>query len=647
VYSRSDRYSLKAASSSVNGHGLMVSRRGVDTWSDEQRLNKKELRTLTSNGLPPLHLNGPQPRPDFSAGDDQRGAIRYVQALREHWKLIVTLMVVGIAVAGLYSLTATKRYDADASLLVTPVQAPDNAFLGISAFRESSDDPTRTVVTLSRIVHTVQAAEAARTAGGLHLSIGQLLGAVSVIPVSQSNLITIKASASNPETAAAIANGFAKGIVEVRTRQFQEEVRATIDRLQRQVDAIPAKLQQSAQSVALQQSIAAVRTLIGTEDPTLRIATPAGPPGSPSWPRPALTIVVAFFATLLLGAALALILELVNPRVNREEELIFDQRLPILARVPRLRRKVIREYLARRKPLPQPAWEAYRTLRMNLAAAKPSGDSPRTILVTSAQPRDGKTITSVNLATSLAKSGLKVILVDGDYRRPMLGAVLGVSPSSESPSLLEDPARLPSLLVPIPDVDGLLVLPASPANSLMVDQIDATRVRRFFDALSELADVVIVDSAPPTEVADTLPLADEADAVLIAVRLGYTRRDRLGDLRWMLAQHGVAPTGFVMAARRAADVRTSYYTTPTRKPSRRRARRRVRVPVRVLLGRVSLGRPSFGWVAELGERLGLHRKPRRVVRLPRPEASKQALEDQRRQRRRRRRRVSRTRSHTA
>lgn len=537
----------------------MASRPAADNASARKRVHEKAILTA-------LNPNGASPRPDFS-GSDERGAIRYFQALREHWLLIVLAVAIGVVVASVYSLTATKRYEAEASLLVTPVPAPQSAFLSISAFRESSEDPTRTVVTLSRIIHTAQAAEAARAAENLDLSVGELLDSVEVIPVSQSNLITIKATASNPELAAAIANGFAEGVVDVRTQQFQREVQATIERLESQVDTIPSGLQESPQAVALEQDIASLRTLLGTQDPTLQVATPAVPPASPSWPRPVLSIAVAALATLLLGTAIALILELVSPRVNREEELIFEQRLPVLARVPRLRKGVVRDYLANRKPLPPAAWEAYRTLRMNLAAARPSDQAPKTILVTSAQPRDGKTMTAINLATSIARSGSSVILVDCDYRRPMLGAILGVSASSDVPSVLMDPAELPSLLVPVPEVEGLSVLPATPENALLVDQIESVRVRRFFDALSELADVVIVDSAPPTEVADTLPLADEADAVVLAVRLGHTRRDRLMELRRVLAQHGVSPTGFVMTTRRRGDVRASYYTSTKQQKS--------------------------------------------------------------------------------
>jgi Mrp family chromosome partitioning ATPase/capsular polysaccharide biosynthesis protein len=494
---------------------------------------------------------------------------------------MLVVVIVGVGVAAAYSLAAEKQYEAEADLLVTPVAVPDNAFLTIQAFRESSDDPTRTVVTLARIIKTPQAAVAAREAENLDLTQGQLLGAVEVTPVSQSNLITIKATASDPELAAKIANGFAEGIVDVRTKQFQAEVDATISRLEQRVDAIPATDQDSAQAVALQQSIAALETLVGTSDPTIQIAAPAEPPSSPSWPRPVLSVVVAFLAALLLGAAIALTLELVSPRINREEELLFEQRLPILARVPRLGRRAVRDYLARRKPLPPEAWESYRTLRMNLATASPGGRPPKTILVTSSLPREGKTMTSVNLASSIARSGQSVILVDGDYRRPMLGAILGISSRNPIPSFLEEPSALPSLLVPVADVEGLALLPARPEHSLMIDQLDSARARRFFDTLSELADVVIIDSAPITEVADTLPLADAADAVVIAVRLGHTRRDRLLELRRMLGQHGVVPTGFVVTSRRARAVYGSYYpvTEPARKPapevrSRREARQR-------------------------------------------------------------------------
>ena len=163
-----------------------------------------------------------------------------------------------------------------------------------------------------------------------------------------------------------------------------------------------------------------------------------------------LSIAIAFVASLLLGLGLALALELVNPRVNREEELLLDQRLPILARVPRMPRRVIRRYLTGRAPLPGGVREAYRTLRARLTSGR-DGGLPGSILITSASPGEGKTMTSVNLAIGLATTGTRVILVDGDLRRPMVATLFGVPARNRGlADLITGESRLDDLLTPAP-----------------------------------------------------------------------------------------------------------------------------------------------------------------------------------------------------
>ena len=126
---------------------------------------------------------------------------------------------------------------------------------------------------------------------------------------------------------------------------------------------------------------------------------------------------------MLLGIGLALILEMANPYVKREDELQLGLRLPILARIPRLSTRVAHGYLMGQRQLPSSAWKGYRTLRASLATAGPDGKFPRSILITSASPNDGKSMTAVNLAITLAAADMNVILVDADLHRPMIATI--------------------------------------------------------------------------------------------------------------------------------------------------------------------------------------------------------------------------------
>jgi receptor protein-tyrosine kinase len=258
-------------------------------------------------------------------------------------------------------------------------------------------------------------------------------------------------------------------------------------------------------------------------------------------------------------------LELVNPRVTREDELILDQRLPVLARVPRVAAKDVRGYLVGRAPLPATMREAYRTLRASLMTAGRDGHLPSSVLITSASPGEGKTMTSVNVATALAAGGARVVLVDGDLRRPMVATLFGVMSSTRGfADVLLDRVTLEEALVPAPGHgEQLQLLLATPEHAHLVDLLHPERVERVMQELRRFADIVVVDSPPVTEVADALTLADQVETVLIAVRLGRTSRERLNQLRRMLGQRGVAPAGFVVTLRRRQRRRGYYYgTTP-------------------------------------------------------------------------------------
>ncbi len=277
--------------------------------------------------------------------------------------------------------------------------------------------------------------------------------------------------------------------------------------------------------------------------------TRATAPTSPSWPRPLLSLTVAGLASLLLGGGLAVALEVVNPRVSREDELRLVHRLPVLARIPRLSGRIAHGYLSGQSSLPADAWKGYRTLRAVLATAGHSGGLPRSIMITSASPSDGKTMTSVNLAIMLASADLNVILVDGDLHRPMIGSIFNVSARRDGLVRLLSGWDDRTAIVPAPGHPGLRLVLANREQAHQLHLLNADRFSRLVKTLEAHCDVVVVDSPPLPEVAEALSMASAVETVLISVRLGHTRRDKLAQLRELLMRRGVSPLGFVVTTR--------------------------------------------------------------------------------------------------
>ena len=135
----------------------------------------------------------------------------------------------------------------------------------------------------------------------------------------------------------------------------------------------------------------ALRTLVGANDPTLQIVSRAVPPESAAWPRPVLSVVVALLAGLLLGMGIAVAIELLNPLVLAETDVLERAGPPVLARVPRTAK----------------AASAYRGLWANLTSRSDDRHAPEAVLVTG----DGAPLVTVGLGTTLALAGRRVALV--------------------------------------------------------------------------------------------------------------------------------------------------------------------------------------------------------------------------------------------
>jgi capsular exopolysaccharide synthesis family protein len=492
----------------------------------------------------------------LQAPAQERGLASYVRTLRERLWLILLAVVVTTGASVLYVATATKTYKAEADILVTPVP-PQSDLLASLGLISQSADPVREIETVARFIDTNEvAALAQKKLTGIPEAEGNpqnLLDHISADPVADSNIVAVTASASTADHAATIANVFVSSAISYRTAQLHQRV-ATAAR------GVSAQLKQHPPDAkSLETQLSQLKRLQSSPDPTIQAATKAVPPTSPSSPKPVLSIAGGLLVGLVLGIGGAFAYQALDPRLSREEQLRARFRLPILARVPKESRAQ-RNAPISPESLSPAALEAYRALRASLGPGRADDGRARAVLVTSPSASEGKTTTAINLATSLTLAGRKVILIDGDLRKPEIGPALGVNSSQGLVSMLLGETSMDDALVSSPELGPDLKLLLAEQTAPWTSEIfSLPTTQPLVDEARSRADFVIIDSSPLSEVIDALPLAAAVDSVLIVVKLGKTRIGQLTELGELMAENEIRPAGFAMvAAPRAA--RADYHS---------------------------------------------------------------------------------------
>lgn len=168
------------------------------------------------------------------------------------------------------------------------------------------------------------------------------------------------------------------------------------------------------------------------------------------------------------------------------------------------------------------AAEQYRLLRTRLEGSE-AGRRAQVLLVTSPRLGDGKTITSTNLALTMAQDfQQKVLLVEADLRRPTLGSLLGLPDGPGLVDVLVGAASLEDALVQVPDRD-LVVLTGGLPAARSTELLSSSMMQNVLASLRSRFDRIVVDT-PPVEVADTHVLTRICDGILLVVRAGQTPR---------------------------------------------------------------------------------------------------------------------------
>lgn len=258
-----------------------------------------------------------------------------------------------------------------------------------------------------------------------------------------------------------------------------------------------------------------------TPEPTTTVVKPTESTG------PATRAALGGFTGLALGVGLVLLLDRFDPRLRRREDVEAASGFTVIAEIPRMKRKA--QHSTDLQTLVHPrsrAAEAYRVVRgaiiyalshMQPSASANGADNPAAvIMVTSADPGEGKTVTVSNLAEVFAEGGLEVLVINCDFRRPRVHTYLledPDAPTAGSDLTLPRPTKIPRVSLVTGFGEG-----SSETNPLEV----VAEQQRVVDAQRGNFDVILLDTAPFLATNDASELLPRTDIVLVVVRSGKT-----------------------------------------------------------------------------------------------------------------------------
>lgn len=278
----------------------------------------------------------------------------------------------------------------------------------------------------------------------------------------------------------------------------------------------------------------------------ITIIDPPNLPGQPM-PRQLRTyVLLAMLSSCTLAIAGAYLLDYFDDSIRTTVDVRRDTGLATLGAIPLLpdetdgKKAVI--MLESRRSI---ATEAFRSLRTNLQYA--ATDRPlNLLLVTSPAAGEGKSVTSANLAASLARTEHKVVIVDADLHRPRQHQLFGLSNRVGVTTAVQNMPSDVSEVVQPGGIPGLYVLTSGPLPANPSELLDSHRMQALLNAVVEWADIVVLDSPPVTAVADTASIAPLADAVLLVLRIGKSSHKQARRTIQILDQVGVQPIGVVL-----------------------------------------------------------------------------------------------------
>jgi polysaccharide biosynthesis transport protein len=507
-------------------------------------------------------------------------------ARRRKWVILQAVIVVP-TVAILFSLQQPRLYEASSEVLLSRQNLA--AALTDTPDVTLSQEAARLVETQANLARVP--AVAARTIAESNVAgtPQEFLDSSSVSAKANADLLEFKVKNRSRALASRLATEYAEQFTVYR-RQLDT---AALQRARRELGRRLAQLEQDGQNRSalyanLVEKEQQLRTMEALQTANAFVVRAAGE-SKQVQPRPVRNGLLGLVLGLILGAGLAFLREALDTRVRSSEEIAQQLGVPLLGRIPeppgQLQKQNKLVMLAAPRRIHA---EAFRVLRTNLDFANLETRA-RTIMVTSAVEREGKSTTVANLAVACARAGKRVVLVDLDLRCPLIARLFDLDPGRPGlTDVVVGHVKLHDAISSIAiaksrsnaavangngngdgSLDGLLqLLPAGPAPPNAGEFVSAQKLGEILDQLSAGADLVLIDAPPLLHVGDAMTLSARVDALLLVTRLNVVRRPMLAEMRRIVDSSPATPIGFVLTAAQVEESLgyggySGYYQQPT------------------------------------------------------------------------------------
>ncbi len=508
-----------------------------------------------------------------SNGDSELSA--HIATLRRRKWIVIVAVVLTTAGAAYFASRQPALFQAGSRVFVNPSAQLTTGAVGTAAEAQARYLSTQAALAHSRSV----AAAAVRGSSGVAISPDELLKQTTIAADPASNILTISVENGTAAGAVVLANAYSRAFQRESAAAGVANINKGIRGVDGQIAAInrrivaakdagtsPSALRsQLAGLIKQQQKLIQLKLIQPTSASVVQPASGA----TQVRPHVRLDALLGAVVGLVIGICVAFLAEAFDTRVRSSEEVSDQLKLPILARLPAPVRSLRGTYeLAMLSEDGVADTEGYRKLRLAVDFANVR-HAARTILVTSAVEKEGKSTTAANLALAYAGTGRRVALVDLDLRRPTIGKFFGLDESrvgatdvALGSSELADAMVSFTVGAATPGRSGdpeskqlstICVLPAGSMPPHPAEFLESDAVRRMVADVASQVDVVLIDSPPMLPVSDGLVLGGFLDGVIVVVKSSVARRPALGELRRLLGQMSAKPLGFALTGAEGED----------------------------------------------------------------------------------------------